>query len=188
MVVQQPSQPAQMVDNTVIRVVEPSVSEVEPPRDHEQEIQRLRPQPPSPGSTLPQPGLNVPVDRDAPDFAVVDDIGVITTLESYRGWVLLVGRVSGDQKDAIANLQDLYDTLGSNPSLRVLGVAERNNKPEATFPVVFNRGSRLLGMKEGQFALIGTVGKTQLQGSLSDTATVANLRAQLGALGIKESR
>jgi hypothetical protein len=141
----------------------------------------MKPEPAVPGDVVRPPVPNAPIDRDAPDFAVIDDVGLISTLDHFKGRVLLVGIVSSDAKEAIGNLQSLYDEFGAEPAVRILAVAERNSKVHGTFPIVFNQGSRLLGLGDGQFALISPEGKTQFQGSLSDAAALARLRTQLGA-------
>ena len=42
-----------------------------------------------------------------------------------------------------------------------------------------------LECEEGQFLLIDAAGKTRLEGSLADSASVARIRSQLGQLGIR---
>jgi hypothetical protein len=43
----------------------------------------------------------------------------------------------------------------------------------------------LLGVREGEFLLIDAAGKTRLEGSLTDSASVARIRSQLAQLGIR---
>jgi hypothetical protein len=132
----------------------------------------------------PQPELDMrPV--NGPDFAIIDASGEGSTLETYKGHVLLFGVVSSDQKDALANLQELYQAFGSNPNVRILGVANRrDDKFEgSTFPLRFNHASKLLGVQNGQFVIVDTAGSPKLRGSLSNATDVTRARTQLGQLG-----
>jgi len=124
---------------------------------------------------------------DGPEFAIIDSVGQSNTLETYRGRVLLFGVLSSDQKEATANLQELYEAFGSNPRVRILGVANHREDKfgGTTFPVFFNHGSKLLGVKSGQFMLLDTTGSSKLTGSLSDAGSAGRIRNQLGQLGIK---
>jgi len=126
----------------------------------------------------PQPELDLrPV--NGPDFAIIDpSSGEGATLETYKGRVLLFGVVSSDRKDALANLQELYQAFGSNPNVRILGVANhRDDKFEgSTFPLRFNHASKLLGVQNGQFVIVDTAGSPKLRGSLSNAADVTRAR------------
>jgi hypothetical protein len=105
------------------------------------------------------------------------------TLNDFRGRVLLFGIVSSDQKEATTTLQDLHQTYGSNPNVRILGVANhRDDKIDATFPLWFNHASRLLGCQNGQFVLVDEAGNSKLKGSLGNAADITKVRAQLGQL------
>jgi Putative zinc-finger len=140
----------------------------------------------TPAKPAPQPQLDSPL-PDGPDFAITDAAGYTATLETYRGRVLLFAVVSADEKAAIANLQQLYDAFGSNPGIRVFAVARHREDQfnGVSFPVFFNNGSRLLGVQDGKFLLADASGKSKLEGSLSDSASVARIKSQLGQLGIR---
>jgi len=122
-----------------------------------------------------------------PDFEIIDASGEGATLETYKGHVLLFGVVSSDQKDALANLHKLYQDFGSNPNVRILGVANRrDDKFEgSTFPLRFNHKSKLLGVQNGQFVIVDTVGSPKFRGSLSNAADITRAQTQLGQLGVK---
>ena len=137
--------------------------------------------PPAPQPELDRRALN------GPEFAVIDASGEGATLETYKGHVLLFGVVSSDQKEGIANLQELYLAFGSNPNVRIFGVPDRrDDKIEgATFPLRFNHASKLLGAQNGQFVIVDAAGGSRLRGSLSNAADVTRARTQLGQLGVK---
>ena len=139
-----------------------------------------------PVEPAPQPYLDSP-QVDGPDFAITDAAGYPRTLETYRGRVVLFGVLSPEQKAAVSNLQQVYDDFGSNPGIRVFAVARRREDKlnSATLPTHFNNGSKLLGVQEGQFLLIDAAGKTRLEGSLADSASVARIKSQLAQLGIR---
>lgn len=134
----------------------------------------------------PQPELDKRP-ADGPEFAIIDASGEASTLETYKGHVLLFGVVSSDQKEATANLQELYQAFGSNPSVRILGVANRRDDriEGATFPIRFNHASKLLGVQNGQFLIVDPAGSSKLKGSLTNAADVTKARTQLGQLGVK---
>ncbi len=141
---------------------------------------------PGEGTSAPlalQPGLDA---RPAggPEFAIIDAAGQASTLETYRGHVLLFGVISSDQKEATANLQDLYLSFGSDPKVRILGVADhRDDRIEgATFPIRFNRASKLFGLQKGEFLVVDSTGSTKLRGSLANAADLARARTELGLL------
>ena len=153
----------------------------------EQEIPGLlKPKGGKPVEPAPQPYLDSP-QFDGPDFAITDAAGYTRTLETYRGRVVLFGVLSPEQKAAVSNLQQIYDDFGSNPGIRVFAVARRREDKlnSATLPTHFNNGSKLLGVREGEFLLIDATGKTKLEGSLTDSASVARIRSQLAQLGIR---
>jgi hypothetical protein len=129
----------------------------------------------------PQPFLD---DRDeGPDFVISDLSGQAETLNDYRGRILLFAIVSSDQKEGMANLEDLHQAFGSNPNVRIRGVANhRDDKIDATFPLRFNHASRLRGVQNGQFELLDEAGNSKLKGSLGNAADITKVRAQLGQL------
>jgi hypothetical protein len=150
-----------------------------------QKIYRAKPDDGPPAPTASQQSLDSPT-PDGPDFAVTDAAGYTATLETYRGRVLLFGVVSSDQKAAVENLQKIYDAFGSNKGIGILGVLHHRDDElaGATFPRVFNHGSKLLGVQEGQFLLLDETGKPRLEGSLLDSASIARIKTQLAQLGL----
>ena len=104
----------------------------------------------------------------APEFLVTDVAGYSHRIEDYRGHVVVVAVWSGASQEAIANFQRLYEMYGSNTKFRFAGVSnERLAKPQsATFPIFYNRGSKLFGARSGEFVLIDDNGGITLRGSL----------------------
>jgi len=137
--------------------------------------------PPAPQPELDQRPL------DGPDFEISDDSGGVFSLDNYKGSVLLFGVVSSAQNEATSNLQELYVAFGSNPKVRILGVPNhREDKFEgATFPRRFNNASKLLGVQNGQFAIVDSTGSVKMKGSLANAADVARAGRQLEQLGVK---
>jgi DNA segregation ATPase FtsK/SpoIIIE-like protein len=106
--------------------------------------------------------------ENAPDFLVSDPAGYSRTLDDYRGYVLLIGILNSNQPDSTANLERIYKSFNSNAKFRFLGVAtNRQTKPvNTTFPIAYNRGSKLFGAAPGDFVLLDQAGSIQLRGSL----------------------
>lgn len=129
-----------------------------------------------------KPVVSPPVPPDAPEFMVTDPAGYSHTADEYRGRVVVVGVWSPDQTEAVANLERLYKAYATNPGFRFLGVAkDRVTKPvNATFPVVYNQGSKLFGAQPGNFVLLNENGSVELRGSL-----VADFDALRSALQAK---
>jgi hypothetical protein len=151
-------------------------------KDHSTGTDPTKPEPGISPALAPQPILDARA-PEGPDFVISDLSGQAETLNDYRGRVLLFGIVSSEQKEAIANLQDLHQTFGSNPNVRILGVANhRDDKIDATFPLRFNHASWLLGVQNGEFMLVDVAGNSKLQGSLGNAADITKVRAQLGQL------
>jgi len=127
-----------------------------------------------------------PAVGDNADFAIIDAAGYSASLETYRGKVLLFAVVSADHAEAVSQLQQLYQTFGANPGLRVLGIPTRRDAKlaGATFPVFYNQGSKLLGVEAGDFLLLDTNGAAKLSGTLTE-GNAARIRSQLGQLGIE---
>ena len=73
-----------------------------------------------------------------------------------------------DQPESITNLQHLYQILGSDTRMRILGVSnQRQAKPgTATFPVAYNNGSRLFGAEPNDFVILDEGGMVKMRGSL----------------------
>lgn len=124
------------------------------------------------------------VTADGPEFAIIDAAGYSASLETYRGKVLLFAVVSPEEREAVRNLQSLYNEFGANPGVRVLGVATHRDTALAGFPVFYNQGSKLLGVEKGQFLLADGAGRIVLRGTLSE-ASSGRVRVQLGQLGIR---
>jgi hypothetical protein len=105
----------------------------------------------------------------APDFLVTDVAGYAHRVEDYRGHVVVVAVWSGASPEAVANFQRLYEMHGSNSKFRFAGVSnERLAKPQSvTFPIFYNRGSKLFGAKSGEFVLLDENGGIALRGSLT---------------------
>lgn len=150
------------------------------------ETLRAKPGAGTPATAAPQPNLDLR-SPDGPDFAITDAAGYIATLETYRGRILLFAVVSSEQKAAMKNLQQIYDAFGSRPEIRIVGVSSRRDDElaGATFPKFFNQGSRLMGVREGDYLLIDASGNSRVGGSLSDAASVARVRDQLAQMGIR---
>jgi hypothetical protein len=148
--------------------VEPKPAEVEP------DVARAKPdeiRPAVPPSVIPPPGRLT----NGEPFAVIDAAGYVRHLEDFRGYVLVVGVWSDDQPQAAQNLDQVYRTFASNANFRLLGVANgpQNVVPGATFPIVYNYDSRLLGAKESEFVVIDAKGTERLRGSLlTDTSNL----------------
>jgi hypothetical protein len=107
-------------------------------------------------------------------------------LKDYLGHVLIFGVWTGKQPRTVANLERVYQTFGPNPKLRILGIAnQRQQKPAtATFPIVFNQGSRLLGANESEFFIVDGKGTVRARGSLlqDGNVVVASIRSALAKI------
>lgn len=155
-------------------------------KDSEQPAPKLaKPTDGSASRPISQPDLDVAT-PSGPEFALIDDAGYTVTLESLRGTVFLFGVVSSEQKAAVNNFQQIYDAFQTNRGIRMLAVARhRADDIPTTIPLYFNKGSRLMGVEDGQYLLADATGKTVLKGSLSDPANIARLRSQLSQIGIR---
>ena len=150
---------------------------------------RAKPDAPLPNTPelnqVPEP----PVTDNSPAFLVTDPAGYATSLEDYRGRVLLVGVWSAEQPETAQSIQRLYQTFGSRKGVRILGVTSRNTERPAgmTFPLVFNNGSRIMDTQNANFVVVDKEGKIQMRGSLlADTNTLTTkIRAKLDELGGK---
>lgn len=105
---------------------------------------------------------------DVPDLLVTDPAGYSHRLADFRGHVVVIAVWSKASAEAIANFERLYQAHGADPKFRFLGVSnERLAKPaNVTFPVFYNKGSRILGVRAGEFALVDEKGEITLRGSL----------------------
>lgn len=141
---------------------------------------RAKPEDGQPTTLNLEPNLDAAA-PDGPEFAITDEAGYISTLDSYHGRFLLFGVVSPAIPRAVANLDALYREYGARPGIRILGVTSRREDAlsDATFPRFFNHGSRLMGVEEGQFVLIDPNGKALLEGSLLEPDEVEKIRTVL---------
>jgi hypothetical protein len=128
---------------------------------------RAKPEPAPPADALPQARVVAP-DQSAPEFVVADVAGQSNTLNEYRGRIAVIGVWGADQPEATANFEVLYKTLSSNTKLRFVGVTNAGvvRARNTTFPMVYNQGSRLLGLQPGEFAVVDERGSIELRGSL----------------------
>jgi hypothetical protein len=149
---------------------------------------RVKPEPAPDRSPRPA-APDAPVPAGAPPFAVIDPAGYSTTLETYRGVVLVFGVWSAAKPEAAMNLDRLYKAFGPNPKVRVLGISSRRQErlSGTSFPMFFNDGSRLLGAADSQFVLVDPSGNVRDRGSLlqDGDAVVAKIKAQLDQMGIR---
>lgn len=115
-------------------------------------------------NVIPAPAVG----ENAPDFVVTDPAGYSRTLNDYHGYVLVFGVWGADQPRTISNLEHVYETLGKNTKLRIIGVTlRRQPRPKtATFPIAFNQGSKLLGATQGDLLIVDGTGKTRLRANL----------------------
>jgi len=120
---------------------------------------------------------------NAPEFAVTDAAGYTTTLDTYKGQAFLFGVVARDQKAGIAGLQQIFDALSANRSIRIIGVSRtEENFDGITFPIFYNHGSKLLGVADGHFLLMDASGTRVLEGSLTNAGDIARVRNQVSQL------
>lgn len=138
-------------------------------------------------ATSPVPEAAIP--ENAPDFSVIDPAGYSTTLQDYRGRVVLIGVWSADQPESAQNLQRLYQAFGTRKEVRMLGISKRKQERPSgtTFPMVFNNGSKLLGAQNEDYLVVDKEGRVQMRGSLSgdSNALVSRIRKELDQLGAR---
>jgi hypothetical protein len=105
---------------------------------------------------------------NAPEFLVSDVAGYSRTLDDYRGHVFVLSVLRQGDVESASNLERLYKVFEANPKFRFLAVSsERLLKPaNTTFPIAYNRGSKLFGASPGDFVLLDEAGSIQLRGSL----------------------
>jgi hypothetical protein len=171
-----------------VAVQQPSVPEIQPEvkKDDVGEIGRAKPDDDAPAATAVDPSLEQ-IGSDAPDFVITDAAGYPTTLENYRGRAFLFGVVSPDQKNAVAGLQQIFDSFDSNRGIRIVGILRHREEgfDKASFPIRFNHGSKLMGVADGHFLLLDATGKPRLEGSLTDAQGVSKVRTQLELLSAR---
>jgi hypothetical protein len=148
---------------------------------------RAKPDAPDQKSPSVKPGPEPAIPEGAPEFLVADAAGYSTSLQDYRGHVLLFGVWSADEPEAAQNLQRLYQAFGNRKEVRILGISSRNQERLAgtTFPMVFNSGSHLIETHISNFALIDKEGTVQMRGSLvgDSNALIPKIREKLDELG-----
>ena len=149
---------------------EPSVPPVEEPiviKADPLPAERAKPSVPADRYSIPGSPV-VEADANTPPFLITDQAGYSRSLSDFGGFTTLIAVWSGDQPESIANIDRLYRTFGSNPKLRVVGVANQlTPKPaNTTFPVFYNQGSRLLDLKSGEFVLLNEAGTVRMRGSI----------------------
>jgi hypothetical protein len=170
------SAPTVPADNIPPMPVAPLKNAVEPP------IQRAKPTDENPTSLQPRPDLDA-AKSGAPDFAVIDAAGYSAGLENFKGYFVVVGIWSQTQPETIQALNRIYSAVGQDQQVRVLGVASTRQEPldQATFPVVFNRGSHLLGLKAGGLMLLDKAGHVRWNGTLTESpeSIVSKIRSQI---------
>jgi hypothetical protein len=161
-----------------------------PKVDETSSPERTKPQPTSPDQPAPtiSRAPETSADPSTPDFLVADPAGYARTLNDYKGYVLILGIWDAADSRAVTNLEQIYKTFSSNTKLRILGVSnDRTPKPvNATFPLAYNRGSKLLGAKRSQFIVVDGSGAVRLRGSLLDpnTKVLGTIRSTLSQLGV----
>ena len=153
--------------------------------------ERAKPQPAAPDPAIPNVANAVApaaADDTRPDFLVTDAAGYSRTLKDYRGYILIFGVWNGKQPRTVASLERVYQTFGPNTKLRILGVANEHQlkPPTATFPIVYNQGSTLLGAKESEFLIVEAGGTVRARGSLlqDPDQVVATIQSALHRLGM----
>jgi AhpC/TSA family len=106
---------------------------------------------------------------NAPDFLVKDLAGYSRRIEDFRGHVVVITVWSGASPEAISNFEKLYKAHGAQAKFRFVGVSnERLTKPaNATFPVFYNQGSTLFGVRSGEVVVLDEKGVVTLRGSLT---------------------
>jgi hypothetical protein len=110
-----------------------------------------------------------PKSEDAPEFLVTDPAGYTRRVEDFRGHIALIMVWSAASPEAISNFEKLYKAHGSQARFRFVGVSnERLAKPaNTTFPVFYNQGSKLFGLRSGEFVLLDEKGGIARRGSLT---------------------
>jgi hypothetical protein len=136
-------------------------------RDNNAEPVRAKPSP-DPAPAPDRRSVPVSIPTNAPDFLVADPGGYAHQLAEFRGKTVLIAVWNPDEAESIAAIERLYKTHSANPKFRLLGVSsdQRTRPVNATFPVFYNQGSRLLGLQPGDFLLLDENGSVQLRGSL----------------------
>jgi hypothetical protein len=132
------------------------------------QVERAKPVESTAGDAAQPPRVLATSDSNAPEFLVSDPAGYSRTLDDYRGHVFVFGVLNAREADAASNLERLYKTFGTNTKFRFLAVSTDRpfKRTNTTFPIAYNRGSKLLGAVPGDFVLLDEAGTVQLRGSL----------------------
>lgn len=126
--------------------------------------------------------LAVPPDRG---FYVVDAAGYAYTLSDFGGSVVVLG-VFDESAGNSEKFVRLFETMPARTDLRFLAISPG---PVASprlqdFPVMVNRGSTLLGIEAGEFAILTRDGEIYRRGQLADATFEAAVRSSLVELGL----
>jgi hypothetical protein len=162
------------VPSLPVSVQPPTVAQIQPsepvknPDSATAAIERTKPALDPAGATDKTPSVQPARSSNAPEFQVIDAAGYARRLEDFRGHIVLMSVWSGASSEAIANFERLYRTYGSDARFRFVGISNESlAKPvNATFPVFYNQGSRLLGVQSGEFVMLDESGSVVLRGSL----------------------
>jgi len=99
-------------------------------------------------------------------FYVQDAAGHFHTLEDFSGSVLVLGVVDNEQVGTTV-FADAYETYGSDPDLRFLGIAPEGAALNGFgFPSMVNRDSALLETGAGEFTIVAPDGTVYARGAL----------------------
>src|SRR6185369_2063734 len=155
------------VANAPVPQTEPTTPAIKQNEQSTPQLSKPNPEPATPADRLPVVPP-VPVASSAPEFLLTDPAGYSHSLEDYRGHVVVIGVWRHDQRESIANLEQLYKTFATNSKIRFVGVpSDRQSKADnTTFPVLYNQGSKLFGAKPGEFVLLDENGNVETRGSL----------------------
>jgi len=118
-------------------------------------------------------------------FYVMDASGYNHTLNDFQGSVIVLGVFDETQAGA-RTFGQIYDAIPSRSDLQFLAVGLSQRPPETVrgARVMVNRGSSLLGVAPGEFAVLTPAGEIYRRGTLSDTDVEARIRSSLEELGV----
>lgn len=145
---------------------------------------------PSEESAVPTPDLGPAETVAASDdsFSVIDAAGYAHTLADYRGAIVVLGVFDATGTGG-RTFRDIYETVPAQSGLQFLAV-----RVEATpdlprgdlegIPIMANRGSRLLGMSSGEFAVLDREGRIHSRGSLANSDARSAVQSGLRELGL----
>lgn len=162
----------------------PAISEVpNVPKVNDGSVERVKPQPATSGQpSSPATPRTLPPKANG-EFQVIDIAGYSRTLADYQGHMLIVGVLSEASPQSISSFQRVYESLGRDTELRIIGVMqERDKKPaSSTFPVLYNQGSSLFGANIGDYVIVDAAGNVKSSGSLlqNPTKVIAAIRSAL---------